>query len=64
MWDDLGASLGALVPSLGVLAIFLLVLRAVVLADRKERSQRFREEARIDREAALRAAQEAPPAGE
>lgn len=49
MWQDLGTSLGALIPSIGVLAIFLLVVRAMVLADRKERSQRLREEAIADR---------------
>ncbi|WP_454296231.1 hypothetical protein [Salana multivorans] len=60
MWEDLGASLGALIPSVGVLAIFLLVIRAMVLADRKERSQRLREEALADREERERAARAEP----
>lgn len=63
MWDDLGTSLGALIPSIGVLAVFLLVVRAMVLADRRERSQRLREEALLDRELRERAAGEAAPGG-
>lgn len=63
MWDDLGTSLGALIPSIGVLAVFLLVVRAMVLADRRERSQRLREEALLDRELRERATGEAVPGG-
>lgn len=41
MWENLGA----LVPSIGVLALFLVVVRAIVLADRRERAKRLAEEA-------------------
>ncbi|MBD8079114.1 hypothetical protein [Cellulosimicrobium arenosum] len=36
--DNLGAALGALVPSIGVGLLFWLAMRAIVRADRNERA--------------------------
>ena len=41
---DFWSNLGALVPSIGVLALFVVVVRAMVLADRRERTLRRRED--------------------
>jgi hypothetical protein len=50
--SDLWANLGALVPSIGVLAIFVVVVRSMILADRRERSARAREDQEIQRRSA------------
>lgn len=47
MWQDLAASLGALIPSVGVLALFVVVVRALILADRRERLKRSQEDAQL-----------------
>jgi len=41
---DFWSNLGALVPSIGVLALFVVVVRAMVLADRRERTLRRQED--------------------
>lgn len=41
------ANAGALVPSIGVLALFALAVRAIIQADRREREQRRREDAAL-----------------
>ncbi|PFG20605.1 hypothetical protein [Serinibacter salmoneus] len=42
--SDLWANIGALIPSLAVLAVFVVVVRAMILADRRERRARKRED--------------------
>lgn len=42
--SDLWANVGALIPSLAVLAVFVVVVRAMILADRRERAARKRED--------------------
>lgn len=44
------ANVGALVPSIGVLALFAVVVRAMISADRRERAARVREDAELERE--------------
>lgn len=47
MWDQVAPALGALIPSLCVLAVFVVVVRAMVLGDRREREHRQAEEAEL-----------------
>ncbi|WP_199224415.1 hypothetical protein [Serinibacter arcticus] len=48
--SDFWANLGALVPSIGVLALFGIVVRSMIQADRKERAQRLAQEQQLRRE--------------
>lgn len=48
--DDLLANIGALVPSIGVLALFAVVVRAIIVADRRERANRLRQDAQLRQE--------------
>lgn len=50
--SELWANLGALVPSVGVLAIFVVVVRSMILADRRERTARAREDQELKRKSA------------
>ena len=43
MWQELGA----LVPSIGVLALFVLVVRSMIRADRRARAEHEREDAEV-----------------
>ena len=44
---DFWANLGALVPSIGVLALFAVVVRAMITADRRARAERLREDVEL-----------------
>lgn len=58
MWE----SLGAVVPSLGVLVLFVIVIRAFILGDRRERARRAEEDRAFEAElAAIRAKNPEPP---
>jgi hypothetical protein len=50
--SELWANLGALVPSVGVLAIFVVVVRSMILADRRERTARALEDEELKRKSA------------
>ena len=41
---DIWSNLGALVPSIGVLTLFIVVVRAMIMADRRERVLRKQED--------------------
>jgi len=52
--------LAAVVPPIGVLILFVIVIRAFVLADRRERAARQKIDAEIERRRADSAATESP----
>ena len=61
--DSFLAALGALIPSVGVFALFYLAIRAIIRSDRSEREAlaAFEAEERL-KERAARRAQESDPA--
>lgn len=47
MWQQIGEAAMALIPSIGLLGLFILIVRAMILADRRERLQRAKEDAEV-----------------
>lgn len=62
--DTFLAALGALIPSIGVFALFFLAIRAIIRSDRSEREAlaAFEAEERLKERAALREQRPAPSA--
>jgi hypothetical protein len=53
--------LSAVVPPIGVLILFIIVIRALVLADRRERAARHKIDVEVERRRAERATAESGP---
>lgn len=60
MWGQIGEGAAALIPSVALLGLFILAIRAIILADRRERAKRVEE----DREIYGNTEGEAPPKGD
>lgn len=52
MWQQIGEGAAALIPSVGILGVFIVVVRSMILADRRERVKRAEDEAEINRDRA------------
>lgn len=50
MWQQIGEGAAALIPSVGLLVLFIVIVRSMILADRRERAKRAEDEAEIYRD--------------